>query len=137
ISALLPEECGKTKLEPYYYHYDGIGGVTSLTDDEGEIEKSYIYDAYGNILSVNGDDIINLYRFSTKEYNSKSGLIYFGARYYDPKIGRFITPDPLTWGPDDARLFENNLLPPSILAQVLTIQKKGIVNPSSAGNGRT
>ena len=39
------------------------------------------------------------YRFSTKELNARSGLVYFGARYYDPKIGRFITQDPL--GPID------------------------------------
>jgi RHS repeat-associated protein len=45
-------------------------------------------------LSQNGL-VQNPYGFSTKEYNSKSGLIYFGARYYDPRIGRFITKDPL------------------------------------------
>jgi RHS repeat-associated protein len=45
-------------------------------------------------LSQNGL-VQNAYGFSTKEYNSKSGLIYFGARYYDPRIGRFITKDPI------------------------------------------
>jgi RHS repeat-associated protein len=45
-------------------------------------------------LSQNGL-VQNPYGFSTKEYNSKSGLIYFGARYYDPKVGRWITRDPL------------------------------------------
>jgi RHS repeat-associated protein len=58
------------------------------------IKAEYTYDAFGNILAVEDDDIINPYRFSTKEYSQKSGLIFFGARYYDPRIGRFITKDP-------------------------------------------
>lgn len=77
-----------------YYHYDGIGAVTALTDEEGEVEQEYTYDAYGNLLSVNGS-VSNPYQFSTKEYNPDSGLIYFGVRYYDPRLGRFITKDPL------------------------------------------
>jgi len=30
----------------------------------------------------------NPYRYSTKEWDEKSGLYYFGARYYSPEIGR-------------------------------------------------
>ncbi|MCL0066505.1 hypothetical protein M1N54_01290 [Thermodesulfovibrionales bacterium] len=46
----------------YYYHYDGIGTVTALTDDEGDVVQEYTYDAYGNILAVEDDEIINPYR---------------------------------------------------------------------------
>jgi len=44
----------------------------------------------------------NRYLFSTKELDSRSGLQFFGARYYDPEVGRWITPDPLGFvnGPD-------------------------------------
>ena len=84
---------------PVYYHYDGIGAVTGLTDQNGELLQSYAYDAFGNALSLHGNvcgkrgEIDNAYGFSTKEYNPMSGLIYFGARYYDPTVGRFITKD--------------------------------------------
>lgn len=37
----------------------------------------------------------NPYGFSTKEFSSQSGLIYFGARYYNPQTGRWLKPDPL------------------------------------------
>jgi len=37
----------------------------------------------------------NRYLFSTKELDSRSGLQFFGARYYDPEIGRWLSPDPL------------------------------------------
>jgi len=37
----------------------------------------------------------NTYKYQTKEASADTGLVYFGARYYNPLIGRFITPDPL------------------------------------------
>jgi RHS repeat-associated protein len=96
--------------DTHYYHYNGIGSVTNLTDNGGNLIQSYIYDAFGNILQVDSylkgkQTVTNPYRFSTKEYNSKSGLIYFGARYYDPRIGRFVTKDPFPWTPDELGTF--------------------------------
>ena len=43
-------------------------------------------------LAESGVD--NPYRFSTKEWDEKSGLYYFGARYYYPEIGRWTQRDP-------------------------------------------
>jgi RHS repeat-associated protein len=86
--------------------------VTGLTNSDGKLIQSYTYDAFGNILQVDSylkgkQTVTNPYRFSTKEYNSRSGLIYFGARYYDPKIGRFITPDPWPGFVQDPTTFAN------------------------------
>ncbi|MEA1897774.1 MAG: RHS repeat-associated core domain-containing protein [Bacteroidota bacterium] len=77
-----------------FFHYDGRGNVIELSDEAGQSQASYSYDAYGNQIKRTGDED-NAYRFSTKEYSSLTGLIYFGARYYDPEIGRFLTKDPL------------------------------------------
>ena len=41
------------------------------------------------------------YYFTGKKTDDESGLIYFGARYYDPKLGRFITPDTIIQNPYD------------------------------------
>jgi RHS repeat-associated protein len=113
--------------------------VTGLTNSDGKLIQSYTYDAFGNILQVDSylkgkQTVTNPYRFSTKEYNSRSGLIYFGARYYDPKIGRFITPDPLTWGPDDARIFKKYLTPVVPAFQNTVINKRGIIEPDTIIN---
>lgn len=89
-----------------YYHYDGIGTVAGLTDSAGNLNHSYTYDAFGNQLSSEGATENNC-QFQTKEVSGKSGLVYFGARYYDPRTGRWISKDPLTWGPDDPRMFLN------------------------------
>jgi len=34
----------------FFYHQDGLGSVTELTDSTGAVAKAYAYDAYGNIL---------------------------------------------------------------------------------------
>ena len=77
-----------------YYHYDALGNVVNLTDSSGSTIINYIYDAYGNVLSQTSS-YTNPYQFSTKEYTPETGLLYFGARYYDPAIGRFVSEDPL------------------------------------------
>ncbi|MDP2922091.1 MAG: RHS repeat-associated core domain-containing protein [Candidatus Omnitrophota bacterium] len=55
--------------------------------------NSYAYDSFGNIITTTGSTPNNR-QFLTKEQDT-TGFVYFGARYYDPRIGRFITPDPL------------------------------------------
>lgn len=89
-----------TAIPPYplYYQYDGLGNVTSLIGQDGRVVQKYKYDAFGNSLSMPSSGTKtgwpeNPYRFSTKEFNSVSCLSYFGARYYEPETGRFITSD--------------------------------------------
>jgi RHS repeat-associated protein len=41
------------------------------------------------------------HRFTGKELDPESGLYYYGGRYYDPEISRFISPDPFVQSPDD------------------------------------
>ena len=84
-----------------YYYYDSIGNVVNIADNAGNITKSFVYDAYGNIL--NGA-VPSPHGFSTKEYSNRSGLINFGKRLYDPTVGRFISEDTYTWRPDDPRI---------------------------------
>ena len=90
-----------------YYYYDGIGNVVNLADNAGNVTQSYVYDAYGNVL--NGA-VPSPHGFSTKEYSSRSGLIHFGARLYDPAVGRFISKDPLGMidGPNMYSYVNNN-----------------------------
>jgi RHS repeat-associated protein len=56
----------------------------------------YRYDAYGNLLSSAGSlAAANVYRFSSKEFHSPSGLYYYGFRFYDPANQRWPNRDPL------------------------------------------
>jgi RHS repeat-associated protein len=79
------------------YGYDNNGNVTELYDgDSGEIVGQYEYDPYGNTIKAEGQAAReNNIRFSTKEYDSSTGLYYYGYRYYDPTTGRWPSRDPI------------------------------------------
>jgi RHS repeat-associated protein len=78
----------------YYYHYDGLGSVTEITDDTGSIIENYTYDPFG-APSVTTSTINNRYRFTGREYDEESGLYHYRARAYSPTIGRFMQRDPI------------------------------------------
>ena len=87
---------------PYYFHINGIGSVTAITDQNGNIVERYSYDLYGMpiIKNANGDlisqsSIGNEYMFHGRRYDKETNLIYFRARYYDPIMGRFLSVDPM------------------------------------------
>ena len=63
----------------YFYHQDGLGSVTDLTDSAGATAKSYAYDAYGNILESPGT-LEQPYTYTGREFDSESGLLYYRAR---------------------------------------------------------
>ena len=76
----------------YFYHQDGLGTITDLTDSSGTTAQSYAYDAYGNIIQQTGT-VDNPYTYTGREFDAETGLYYYRARYYDPRIGRFINED--------------------------------------------
>lgn len=55
------------------------------------ILKSYVY-ANGEVLMQHNG---NRFMFTGREYDSETGNYYYRARYYSPKIGRFMQTDPL------------------------------------------
>lgn len=72
--------------------HDPYGNIVVLLDTEGNIAETYRYSAFGETISMCSID--NPWRFSSKRYDPETGFLYFGYRYYDPVIGRWITPDP-------------------------------------------
>ncbi len=78
----------------WYYHSDGLGSVLAATDVAGVVSDTRKYDAFGN-LQVGEDE--DGYAYTGREWDPETGLYYYRARYYDPKIGRFISEDPLRY----------------------------------------
>lgn len=78
----------------YYYHYDGLGSVTELTDSSGNVVENYTYDPYGNMTS-SLSSVGNPYYFTGRRWDDETGIYYYRARMYVPTIGRFISRDPI------------------------------------------
>ncbi|MCX5698906.1 MAG: hypothetical protein NTX01_04335, partial [Candidatus Omnitrophica bacterium] len=74
--------------------HNGPTNVSHLTNSTGAVVQKYAFDAFGNITTQAGSTTNN-YRFQTKELHPQSGLVYFGSRWYNPTIGRWMSPDPL------------------------------------------
>jgi RHS repeat-associated protein len=78
--------------ETSYYVYDGRGSVTGLVTDDGKLTNSYTYDPYGTLTSGTVD-AVNYYGYNAESTNTKTGLQYLRARYYDPENGNFTSED--------------------------------------------
>lgn len=75
-----------------FYHYAALGTTANLTNAAGQKQVAYRTDAFGDITKQEGTSI-NRHVFTGKEHDEKTGLIYFGARFYDPDTARFINQD--------------------------------------------
>ena len=71
------------------------GDICSLLDaNTGEEAQSYRYTAYGEQQTCSDEESLIPWGFSSKRQDPETGFIYFGRRYYAPKLGRWITPTP-------------------------------------------
>lgn len=75
--------------------HDRQGNVALLLDKQGNPVETYRYDAFGNETVYSYAFTNNPWRFSSKRTDQETGLVYFGRRYYDPTIGKWLTQDPL------------------------------------------
>jgi RHS repeat-associated protein len=79
-----------------YYHADANGNVTMLVNSKQFAAARYLYDSFGNTIAKSGPLAdANTYRFSSKECHPTSGLCYFGRRFYDPNLQRWLNRDPI------------------------------------------
>jgi RHS repeat-associated protein len=74
--------------------------VTALANSAGVLQASYKYDPYGRYLGGSGTLAgANLMRFSSKPWvgfagSTTAGLYYYGYRFYDPYLQRWVNRDP-------------------------------------------
>lgn len=89
----------KTDDMTFYYHNDYLGSPRIITDEDGVVVTGIDYLPFGESeLKGESED----YLFTGKE-EDVSELYYFGARYYDPTLGRFISRDPIRGVMSDPR----------------------------------
>ncbi len=79
----------------HFVHQDDLGSTLALTDASGKPSGRYAFDAFGNVLSQTGTAAALPPRYAGRPLDPATGLYDLRARYYDPKVGRFISPDPM------------------------------------------
>jgi len=108
---------------PYYYHADGLGSITGLSDATGTMVQTYGYDAFGQVTATGG--VSQPFMFTGREYDAETSMYFYRARYYDPTVGRFVTKDPIGFAGGDVNRFNYvrsnpvNRLDPSGLYETL------------------
>ncbi|MBM2815850.1 MAG: hypothetical protein HW421_2612 [Ignavibacteria bacterium] len=82
----------------YYYHYDARGSTTAMTDISQIVTHKYTYTDFGDVslkLEPKGDGNPFRYLGRLGVMDEGNGLLFMHSRYYYPKIGRFITENPV------------------------------------------
>jgi RHS repeat-associated protein len=80
------------------YHGDHLGSASIVTDEQGQVVERISYYPYGLERArqqLRQVDVPVAYRFTGQELEQEIGLYDYGARFYDPQVGRFISVDPL------------------------------------------
>jgi RHS repeat-associated protein len=88
-----------------YLHNDLAGSPLAATDTTGNIVWKEYYRPYGERLNIQAESTSNRQWFHGKAADADTGLQYFGARYYDPVLGRFMGVDPVGFQEDNIHSF--------------------------------
>jgi RHS repeat-associated protein len=83
----------RTPSGTHYYVLDALGSVVALTDATGAVVGRYSYEPYGK-PTFSGSKTSD-FQFASGYYDAATKLVKFGARYYDPALGRWTQQDPL------------------------------------------
>jgi len=79
----------------FFFHPDPLGSSNLITDLDGAVLEITEYYPYGRPRYEERDEFDSEYKFTGKELDSVSGLMYFEARYYDAVTARFMNEDPI------------------------------------------
>jgi RHS repeat-associated protein len=90
------EQTGTCEQVIYWYHPDHLGSSSFLTDAAGDPYQFVLYLPFGETFAEDrAAGYATPYRFNAKELDEETGLYYYGARYYDPRVSMWWGVDPL------------------------------------------
>jgi RHS repeat-associated protein len=80
------------KLVPFFFQHDQVNSVVAVSKPNGGTQQKANYKAFGEDKAGTGTAVSRL-KYTGRE-DDGSGLYQYRARYYDPRVGRFISEDP-------------------------------------------
>jgi len=91
--------------QSFYYHADGLGSITEITNQSGTVAQRYAYSSFGKIESQLDANFVQPYAYTSREFDTETGLYFYRARSYDPTTGRFLQEDPIGFAAGDVNLY--------------------------------
>jgi len=82
---------------------DALGSTGALGDNTGALQTQYTYEPFG-VTTQTGAVSTSSYTFTGRE-DDGTGLYYYRARYYQPRLQRFVSEDPIEYFGDDLNLY--------------------------------
>ena len=80
----------------FFYHPDHLGSSSFITNLDGEVVQHIEYVPFGEVFIEERNNVWNTpYLFNAKEFDEETGMYYYGARYYEPRVSIWISSDPL------------------------------------------
>jgi RHS repeat-associated protein len=84
----------------YYIHSDHLGSTSVLSDESGQQAGDRVaYLPYGGLRLGDASTLPTDYTFTGQRLEAGLGLMHYGARFYSPRLGRFISADTLVCHP--------------------------------------
>lgn len=90
-----------------FYHTDGLGSVVAATGATGTVQWRKSYTPYG--AQIGSSHRAEPLSYTGKPHDNITGLTYFGARYFDPEVGRFMSVDPVGFVESNPMSFNRDL----------------------------
>jgi RHS repeat-associated protein len=87
-----------------YLNGDHLSSTALSTSNTGAYQVGQGYYGYGKYRT--GGSLPTNYRYTGQELDIPTGLMYYGARYYDRTVGMFVSPDTLV--PDPTNVYDYN-----------------------------
>ena len=131
----------RAEYRRYYYHYDGLGSVRAISEENGDTTEKYDYDAYGILIDIRKRDSTsgqltslpienfaqessNRYLFTGEQFDTDLGMYYLRARYLNTQTGRFHNMD----------TYEGRTGEPQTLHKYLYAHSNPVSNIDPSGN---
>lgn len=84
---------------------NAVGSPQMVIDiSNGKIESEYEFDEFGHLDKSKGKELLP-FGFAGGLYDKDTKLVHFGARDYDPEIGRWIQKDPVGFSKGELNLY--------------------------------